>query len=75
MTSGIHAMLEKRFRVEDMKCRLAFRWSKPLQKTRWFAYIGGEPANEEGFETEEMAYVALTRLRRKSNIRRSGSRS
>jgi hypothetical protein len=61
MMSAINAMIEKRFRVKDMNCRLTFRWSKPLQKSRWFAYIDVEPANEEGFETEEMAYVALTR--------------
>jgi hypothetical protein len=68
MTSGRNDMIEKRFKVEDMKCRLTFRWSQPLHKTMWFAYIDGKPVNEEGFETEEMACVALTRLRRKSKI-------
>jgi hypothetical protein len=68
-------MIEKRFRVGDIKFRLTYRWSQPLRQTGWFAYIDGKPVNEEGFEAEETAYLALTGLRWESKIRRSDSGS
>jgi hypothetical protein len=68
-------MIEKRFRVEDMKCRVAFRWSEPLQRARWFVYIDGKPVNEEGFETEEMALSGAYQATKQVKDRRSGVRS